>query len=241
MCGSTYQRHCLRRADSQDPTMTRIWIIEDNRTFRRVTRRGLELLDSDLTVDEFDNCEDAVASLALQELPDVVLMDIGLPGMDGITGIKQIKGQAPDTSILVLTVFEDDDKILRAVQAGASGYCLKSDSLDKVAESVRVVLAGGGALPPRVAERVLKMLADRGAVGHDYGLSDRELAVLEAMTRGLVRKQIASELQLNTHTLDYVTRCLYRKLGVNGVAAAVALAVRERLVEQPPGSGACES
>jgi len=217
--------------------MHKIWIIEDNPDFRQATCRGLKLVGRDGDLREFDNCEDAIAAIDAGSEPDAVLMDIGLPGMDGIEGIGEIKRRVPDAAVLVLTVFEDDDKIFRAIKAGASGYCLKSDPLTEVAESVRQVLGGGAVLPPRVAERVLKMLSDMAPKQRDYDLNNREQAVLEAMTRGLVRKQIARELELNPHTLDYVTRCIYRKLHVSGATAAVALAVRERLVEPLPAEG----
>lgn len=214
--------------------MSEIWIVEDNPKFRQTTRRGLALVDLDANLREFASCEDAIAAIDEAGEPDAVLMDIGLPGMDGIAGIGEIKQRLPDAAVLVLTVFEDDEKIFRSLKAGASGYCLKSDSIAQVAEAVEQVLAGAAPLHPRIAGRVLKMFADLTPVKSDYGLNERERAVLEAMTRGLVRKQIAKELAMNLHTLDYVTRCIYRKLHVNGATAAVALAVRERLIEPPP-------
>lgn len=213
--------------------MSLIWIIEDNDEFRNATLRGLKALDGEREVHSFSNCEDAIAELEQGEHPKVVLMDIGLPGMDGIQGIGEIKQRVPEASILILTVFEDDDKVFRAVQAGASGYLLKSDSIANVSSSVDMVLQGSTPLHPRIATRVLKMFSELAPVKQDYGLNQREQSVLECMAKGLVRKQTAIKLDLNPHTIDYIMRCIYRKLHVNGATAAVALAIRERIIDAP--------
>lgn len=213
--------------------MLKIWIIEDNSQYRRATVRGLEVLADDVQPSEFENCEDVIAAIDAGQSPDVFLMDIDLPGMDGIEGIGEIKRRLPEATVLILTVFEDDEKIFRALKAGASGYCLKSDSIAEIREAIEQVLQGAAPIHPRIAERVLKMFAQLAPAQTDYGLNLREQSVLEAMTGGLVRKQIAKKLDLNSHTLDYITRCIYRKLHVNGATAAVALAIRERLVDPP--------
>jgi DNA-binding NarL/FixJ family response regulator len=150
--------------------------------------------------------------------------------MDGISGIQELKALWPELTLLVLTVFEDDDKIFRAVCAGASGYLLKSEPMQRVAEAIREALTGGSPMNPRVARRVLEMFSKLAPQQKDYGLTEREQAVLELMVEGLVKKQIADRMDLNLHTADYVIRCIYRKLHVNGMTAAVSLAVKERLV-----------
>lgn len=213
--------------------MKKVWIIEDNPGFRSATLRGLRAIGPERLTQAFSSCEDAIASIEEGDQPNVIFMDIGLPGMDGIEGIGEIKRRIPEVEILILTVFEEDDKIFRALRAGASGYLLKSDSITKVSESIELVLEGAAPIHPKIAGRVLKMFAEIPATKNDYGLNDRERSVLECMTRGLVRKQIANELQLNPHTIDYIMRCIYRKLHVNGATAAVALAIRERLLEVP--------
>ena len=217
--------------------MTTVWIIEDNAAFRRATARALSAR-SDLETQEFGRCEDALAKLAACERPDVVLLDIGLPGIDGIEGIVRIKQLAADTGIVVLTVFEDDDKIFRAVCAGASGYLLKSEPMATVLLAIDQAVAGGSPMNPRVAKRVLSMFAriapaqpDK-APEEDPGLTERERQVLELMVDGLGKKEIAARIDLNQHTVDYVTRCIYKKLHVNCIAAAVSRAVKDGIVRR---------
>jgi DNA-binding NarL/FixJ family response regulator len=210
--------------------MPAIWIIEDNVPFRRAAVRALEAREEFCSVRGFGRCEDALEVIGREPGPEAILLDLGLPGMDGLEGIRRLKGALPDTAILVLTVFEDDDKIFRAVCAGASGYLLKSEPMARVGEAVSQAIAGGSPMNPRVARRVLEMFSRLAPGQKDYGLTEREKAVLELMVEGLSRKQIADRLDLNQHTADYVMRCLYKKLHVNGMTAAVSVALKERLV-----------
>jgi len=211
--------------------MPNIWLIEDNPAFRRAATRALQAGGKFCEVRAFERCEDALAVITATTRPDVILLDVGLPGMDGIQGIGEFKAVLPDAAILVLTVFEDDDKIFRAVCAGASGYLLKSEPLARVAEAIDQALAGGSPMNPRVARRVLDMFSRLAPAKKDYGLNAREESVLQQMVDGQAKKQIADALALNQHTVDYVIRCLYRKLHVNCATAAVSLALKERLLE----------
>lgn len=214
--------------------MTTIWIIEDNPEFRSATVRGLSANSPEHQTFEFESCEESIEALDAGSFPEIVLMDIGLPGMDGIDGIGEIKQRSPNTSILILTVFEDDEKIFRALKAGASGYLLKSDSIESISDSIRHVIDGAAPIHPRIAGRVLKMFAQLAPAKKDYGLTAREQKVLECMAQGLVRKQIVKKLDLKLHTVDYIARRIYRKLHVSGATAAVAMAAREQLLESPP-------
>ena len=211
--------------------MPHVWIVEDNAAFRRAATRALQARECFCGVRAYESCEDALEALGKADLkPDVILLDVGLPGMDGLQGIREFKKVLPDTAMLVLTVFEDDEKIFRAICAGASGYLLKSEPMNRVAEAIEQALAGGSPMNPRVARRVLEMFSKLSPEKKDYGLTDREKAVLEHMVEGLGKKQIADRLDLNQHTTDYVMRCIYKKLHVNGMTAAVSRALKERLV-----------
>lgn len=216
--------------------MAHLWIIEDNAAFRRGTERALTSAPQRHVVKAFENCEDALAVLVPDDAPQVILLDVGLPGMDGIEGIAHLKSKAPGANILILTVFEDDEKIFRAVCAGASGYLLKSQPVAQVITAIDQAIAGGSPMNTRVATRVLAMFAKLAPAKKDYGLTEREQAVLKCMAAGLPRKQIPDATGLNPHTADYVTRNIFRKLHVNCAAAAVSVAVRERLIAdaEPP-------
>jgi DNA-binding NarL/FixJ family response regulator len=209
--------------------MADIWLIEDNLVYRRAVERALREAMGAGKLQVFASCEEALAALRAGSAPEVVLLDVGLPGMDGIEGIGRIKEVAPNASILVLTVFEDDEKIFRAVCAGASGYLLKSEPMRRILEAVEEARAGGSPMNPRVARRVLAMFTKLAPTKKDYGLTPREQEVLQLMVDGAVKKQIADRTGLNPHTVDYTMRCIYRKLHVNCQAAAVSRAVKEGL------------
>jgi DNA-binding NarL/FixJ family response regulator len=211
--------------------MPKVWIVEDNAAFRRATQRALRVRADMSCPHACGSCEEALTLLAAGEAPQCILLDIGLPGIDGIEGIRRIKALAPELAILVLTVFEDDDKIFRAICAGASGYLLKSEPLGSVLEAIDQALLGGSPMNPRVARRVLEMFSRLAPTRRDHGLNEREHQVLQLMVDGRIKKQISQQLDLNQHTVDYVMRCIYRKLHVNCLAAAVSVAVKDGIIQ----------
>lgn len=213
-----------------DAAPFRLWLIEDNALFRRTVRRITEETPGVSAVDAFGSCEEALRALRAGTLPDTVLIDLGLPGIDGIEGIRRIKAAAPAAQILVLTVFEDDEKIFRAICAGASGYLLKSASMQEIADAITEVRRGGSPMTPQVARRVLGMFAKLAPVKQDYGLAPREREVLELFVQGLTNKEVAARLNLSLHTIDSYNRTLYEKLHVNTRSGAVAKAIKEGLV-----------
>ncbi len=208
-----------------------VWLIEDHADSRRVLARVLNRSATLVCPCSFACCEDALAALASKPAPDVILLDIGLPGMSGIEGIPRLKALAPATQIIILTVFDDQEKVFNAICAGASGYMLKDADEDTIAEAVREVMEGGSPINPRVARLVLKMFTSRAAPSkHEYGLSSREREVLELMVAGLIKKEIADRLNLSYHTVDNHLRSIYTKLQVHTRGSAVAKAVSEGLL-----------
>lgn len=210
--------------------MNTIWIIEDHAAFRRTLVRVLNTETGLQCTRDFDSCEKALAALAHDEAPGLILLDVGLPGMSGLDGIRLLKERAPKSLVVILTVFEDDDKVFQAICAGAAGYLLKTSSASDITQAVRDALAGGSPMTPRIARRVLDMFSKFAPKQSDYGLSDREKEILLLMTTGLIKKEIADKLTLSIHTVDTYLRRIYEKLEVNTRTGAVAKALKEGLV-----------
>lgn len=210
--------------------MNTIWIVEDHASFRRTLVRVLNAQTGLQCTRDFDSCEKALAALAHDDAPHLILLDVGLPGMSGLAGIRFIKEHAPKTLVVILTVFEDDDKVFQAICAGASGYLLKTSSVTEITQAVRDALVGGSPMTSRIARRVLDMFTKFAPKHSDYGLSEREKEILQLMTTGLIKKEIADKLTLSIHTVDTYLRRIYEKLEVNTRTGAVAKALKEGLV-----------
>ena len=165
--------------------------------------------------------------------PDVIVMDIQMPGMDGFDGVKAIKTRYPEARILMQTVFEDEDKVFDAICAGASGYILKTASADEMVGAIRSVHAGGSPMTPSIAAKVLARFRANAAPNspeEEYNLTQRERDVLGLLVKGLSYKMIADRIGISFHTVDSHIRKIYDKLHVSGMAEAVSKAVRKRIV-----------
>lgn len=212
------------------PHQKSVWIIEDNDAYRRTTALLLNETPDLACERTFPACEEALACLTGNAGPDVVLVDVALPGMSGIEGIQRIKAIRRETLAVVLTVFGDDDKIFRAICAGASGYLLKTARIEEITNSIRQVLEGGAAMSAPVARRVLDIFSRYAPRENTYALTEKEKRVLELLAGDLGKKQIAAELGLSFHTVDAHLRHIYKKLHVHSSAGAVAKALKERLL-----------
>jgi DNA-binding NarL/FixJ family response regulator len=211
--------------------MSTVWIVDDHRAFRNTLARLLEEGGFPVATRSFASCEDALSALVPGEEPALVLLDIGLRGMSGLAGIPLFKARSAAISIVVLTVFEDDDKLFKAICSGANGYLLKTQSAGELLQCVRSALDGGAPMSPKIARRVLEMFASLAPKKQaDYGLSAREVEVLQCVVDGLLKKQIAERLQLSAHTIDWHLRRIYEKLHVNSRSSAVSKAIRENLL-----------
>ncbi len=164
--------------------------------------------------------------------PDVVLLDLAMPGMDGVEALSQLRQRVPEARVIVFTAFDTDDRILAAVRAGAQGYLLKGVPRDEIFRAVRVVHAGGSLLEPVVASKLLRQLG-RGDTPDASALTPRELEVLRLLARGLQNKEIAAELGIGGRTVKFHTGSLYRKLGAGNRTEAVALAAQRGIIRLP--------
>jgi DNA-binding NarL/FixJ family response regulator len=211
----------------------RVWLVEDNEVFRRNVQRVINGLEEIACDGSFDSAEATFDALQKEAAPDVILLDVQLPGVDGISALEKFKEIVPDTRVIILTVFDDADKIFRAVCAGASGYVLKASGTDKIDEAIRQVMSGGAPMTPAVAKKVLDAFANSeiltGKKG-DYGLTAREQEILRLLADGLLKKEIADALSISVNTVSTHLRRVYDKLHVNTNTGAVAKALREGII-----------
>ncbi|MBB22835.1 MAG: LuxR family transcriptional regulator [Roseibacillus sp.] len=210
-----------------------VWLVEDNEVFRRNVQRVINSLEGMTCEGSFDSAEATFKALQTNPAPDVILLDVQLPGVDGIVALTEFRKAIPETRVIILTVFDDADKIFRAVCAGASGYVLKASGTDKIGEAIRQVMGGGAPMTPEVAKKVLDAFANSdllpGEKG-DYGLTAREQEILRLLAEGLLKKEIADALSISVNTVSTHLRRVYDKLHVNTNTGAVAKALREGII-----------
>ncbi len=210
------------------------WIVEDHETFRRSLQRLCTAERGLAPAPGFANAETMLAALKIaphSQKPEVLLLDVGLPGRSGLEIIGDVHKLAPECRIIILTVFEDEEKIGRAISAGASGYLLKTSRAETVVEAIHEAVQGGSPMSPKVAASVVKMLAKlTQPASEPVSLSPREHDLLKLLVEGLTAKEIADRLQVSIHTTSTHTRNLFSKLNVHSRAAAVARALKDRLV-----------
>jgi DNA-binding NarL/FixJ family response regulator len=217
------------------PSLVSTWLVEDHKSYGTRLMRALNRLDDIRCDQRFTACEDALVALTNHTPPHVLLLDVGLPGMSGIDGIARLQQLAPKTAIVILTVFEDDDKIFRAICAGAAGYMLKTSGIQEIAAALRTAASGGSPINPNIARRVLEMFSKANAPARDtpnYGLTPREKEILQLLVQGKTIKEAATALGIGYYTADEYIRRVYEKLQVRSRGSAVAKAVQEGLV--PP-------
>jgi DNA-binding NarL/FixJ family response regulator len=182
----------------------------------------------------YPDCTSATNWVALHH-PDVVLMDIDLPGLSGIEGTRQIKAQFPEVDILMVTVYEDENRIFEALCAGASGYLLKKAPISEIVEAIQVVKEGGAPMSPSIARKVLKFFQLSSAQAQpqpqpEYDLTTRESEILGWLVKGHSYKMISDECDVSINTIRAHLKKIYRKVHVHSMSEAVAKAIRENLV-----------
>lgn len=199
-------------------------------------RDALELLINNteglVCIATYVDCRDVVQRIK-ETRPDVVLMDINMPNVDGIEGVQLIKAHFPAIKVLMQTVFEDDNKVFASICAGADGYILKQSSPQKLIEGIHEVLEGGAPMTPTVARKVLQLFSKQhqSESGDEFNLTKRELEILEYLVKGYSYKMIASECYISYPTVNTHVSNIYSKLKVESAAGAVSMAIRNGLVK----------
>lgn len=210
---------------------TKVVIYEDNQVFRESLIRLLVSNPAFEVSGDFQNCNHVEEEIRTLQ-PEVVLMDIQMPGVNGLKGLEVIRKISGDIKVIMLTVFEDNQHIFEAICRGANGYLLKHSTPTQIFNAIDEVLKGGAPLTPSIASRVLVLLSAQktSPAGNEYQLTPREKEILESLVEGNSYKMIGSTLQISTETVKTHIKRIYEKLQVNSQTEAVSKAMKEKLV-----------
>lgn len=223
-----------------DSELIRVAIFDDSLDRRESLQYLLGMYSDIEVVGSFEHARDAAQEVANCN-PDIVLMDIEMPGATGIEATKEIKESLPKTIVLMQTVFDEDSIIFDAIRSGASGYLLKKSAPDRIVDAIRDAFRGGAPISPGIAMKVLSFFQKmEEGVAHSpkhqddikqkYDLTKRQLEILSELVDGKSYKMVASELEISYHTVNTHVRHIYEKLHVHSLGEAVAKALKERLV-----------
>ena len=208
----------------------KVAIIEDQVRIREGLRTLIDGTDGYRCTGAFGTMEEAIEKIS-QNLPDAVLVDIGLPHMSGIEGIHLLKASYPNLPLVMLTVYEDDKRIFDALCAGACGYLLKKTPPARLLEGLQEAVRGGAPMTPEVAGRVIALFREiRPPEDAAYHLTPHEVRILKLMVEGYNHKTAAAELDVSVNTIRFHLRSIYEKLQVHSKSEAVAKALRSRLI-----------
>lgn len=211
--------------------LIKVAIIEDRREIREGLSVMINFTDGFSCVGSYRSVEDALHRIA-HNLPDVILSDIGLPGMNGIEGVKILKEKYPQILILMLSVYDDNERIFDALCAGACGYLLKKTPPAQLMESLRDAMNGGAPMSPEIARKVVALFRDfRPPERVEYDLTPHELRLLKLLVEGHSYKTAALELSVSVNTISFHLKSIYEKLQVHSKSEAVAKALKNHLVK----------
>jgi len=210
----------------------KIIIYEDNEALRGSLVYLLNSHNEYDVVADFGNVNE-VASQVLLYAPDLVIMDIDMPGKNGIEGVEALKEARPETAIIMYTQFEDDEKLFKSICAGADGYILKKTAPEKFFDAIKEVLNGGAPMSPMIAKKVInsfKLSQQNNNIQHKYDLTNREAEILQLLTKGYSVKLIAAEMNIAYDTARSHLRNTYRKLHVNCGKEAIAILLASKII-----------
>ncbi|MGA2579130.1 MAG: response regulator transcription factor [Bryobacteraceae bacterium] len=213
-----------------DTAILKVAIVEDQPRIRESLQVLIGCTGGFRCTGAFDSMEAALASIGCH-LPDVALVDIGLPGMSGIEGIRELKKRYPDLTLIMMTVYDDDKRIFDALCAGACGYLLKKTPPARLLESLREAAGGGSPMSPEVARRVVSLFREiRPREDAACQLTPHEIRLLKLLVEGHNYKTSAAELNLSVNTIRFHIKSIYGKLQVHSKSEAVAKGLRQRIV-----------
>jgi len=217
--------------ESTPRTSIRVAIVEDQRDIREGLTTLINGTDGYRCTGAYRSMEEGLEGIR-RNMPDIALCDIGLPGMSGIEGIRILKERHPQLQLMMLTVYDDDDRIFDALCAGACGYLLKRTSPKRLLESLSEAASGGAPMSPEVASRVIKLFRDiRPPEKADYELTPHETRLLKLLVQGHNYTTAAEELGVSYNTVKFHMRRIYEKLQVHSKSEAVAKALRDRIID----------
>lgn len=209
----------------------KVAIFEDNNSLRQSLYQLINGSDGFTCVGAFEDCLDLLKNVENTK-PDVVLMDIEMPGINGIEAVSMLKEKYPDIKVLMQTIFEDNEKIFNSILVGASGYILKNTSPSRFLDFIKETYEGGAPMSPSVATKVLKMVVQQSpsTKPKDFNLSDREKEILSCLVKGMSYKLIADACFISIDTVRGHIRNIYEKLHVHSKGEAVATAIKSKIV-----------
>jgi RNA polymerase sigma factor (sigma-70 family) len=199
----------------------KVSIVEDNAQFRSTLGNVINRSEGFKCIGQYGSAEEALEEIP-KNVPDVVLMDINLPGMNGVECVARLKKLCPDTQIVMLTVYEDTDNIFNALKAGATGYLLKRTTREELLEAIRDVYKGGSPMTTHIARKVVQSFQKMESSSPTEALTAREQEVLECLAKGFLYKEIADKLGISYETVRTHIRRIYEKLQVRSRTEAVA-------------------
>lgn len=206
--------------------LSHICLIEDHQDYRRVLQQAINSSEHLKCVHAFSSIEAFIEGTMTELAIDVVLLDLGLPGMHGVEGIPVIQERFPLAKILVLTVYDHKPVVLQALAAGAGGYLLKADRLETIIKGIDDAILGGAPLNSHIARMILTTFNAVRPVMPEIDLTDRERETLGLLSKGMIKKEIAEKLGVSYHTVDTHVRNIYIKLKVHNLSGAVTRAIQ---------------
>ncbi|CAA6692189.1 MULTISPECIES: response regulator transcription factor [unclassified Lentimonas] len=214
-----------------DPSLPiSVYIVEDHIDFREILCEALESTNRLQCIGAFSNVEDALHRLKKSQAPNIIILDLGLPGMDGIEAIPLLREAAPETQVLVLTVSENKTRVFQALGAGANGYLIKSDDIELIIQGIEDAYRGISPLSADIAKMVYATFSRFKPSNPEDRLTSREIEVIQALAKGMSRKEAADVLNISINTANTHIRTIYRKLHVGNVSGAVKRALEIGLI-----------